>query len=94
VATARGAFFALTPYGVRFGCLHPKTSQRLYYSYVRPILTFGLDVVNITKSEILILERAQLTIQRIILGVPTRTATSAIHAVLCSLPVNLLIKII
>jgi hypothetical protein len=92
VVTAWGAFFALTPYGVRFGCSHPKTSLQLYYSYVHPILTFGLHVVNITISELLNLERAQLTIQRIILGVPTRTATSAIHAVLGSLPVNLQVK--
>jgi hypothetical protein len=91
VTSARGAFYALTPYGARSGCLHPKTSMRLYYSYVRPILLYGFDLITPTNSELVILERAQLTILRIILGVPTRTSTIAIHAILGTLSIKYLI---
>jgi hypothetical protein len=91
VTSARGAFYALTPFGARHGCLHPKTSLRLYYTYVRPILLFGFDLITPTKTELTILERAQLTVLRIILGVPTRTSSVAIHAMVGSLPIKYLL---
>jgi hypothetical protein len=65
--------------------------MRLYYSYVRPILLYGFDLITPTNSELVILERAQLTILRIILGVPTRTSTIAIHAILGTLSIKYLI---
>jgi hypothetical protein len=87
-ASARAAFYAATPYGMRFGCLHPRTALRLYYSLVRSILTFGYDAIMPTKSELLILERAQQSILRIILDVPSRTSSLGILAMMGALPIK------
>jgi hypothetical protein len=86
-ASARAAFYAATPYGMRFGCLHPRTALRLYYSLVRSILTFGYDAIMPTKSELLILERAQQSIFRIILDVLSRTSSLAILTMMGALPI-------
>ncbi len=65
--------------GPRYGCLHPLTSLKLYYAYCYSILGFGLDVLWLTKSELLMLERSQLAILRAILGFPSRSNFLAIR---------------
>ena len=91
ISSARSAFFSLQSIGSRFGCLHPSTSLKLYKAMVLPILIFGLEVVFPSASEILMLERCQLSIFRIILGLPVRAPSYAIHYLLGTLPIKLLL---
>ena len=68
ISSARSAFYALHAVGPRYGCLHPLTSLKLYFTYSCSILHFDLDVLSPTKSELLMLERCQLSILKSILG--------------------------
>ena len=63
----------------------------LYKSLVLPILIFGLEVQFPTDSEILMLERCQLSILRIILGLPNRVPSVSLHYLLGMLPIKLLL---
>ncbi len=72
ISLARSSFFALQPVGSRFGCLHPLTSLRLFKSIPSAILQYGLDLIYPTQTELLMLERGQLTMLRIVLGLPVR----------------------
>ena len=83
--------FALQTVGPRFGCLHPCTSLMLYKSISFPCLHFGLDVLSPTKSEEVMLERAQLAILKIILGLPARAPSITIHYLLGTLPIHLIV---
>ena len=87
ISSSRSAFFALQSIRPRFGCLHPCTSLMLYKS----IPLACLDILSPTKTEEVMLERAQLAIFKIILGLPARAPSIAIHYLLGTLPIHLLI---
>lgn len=80
VTSAQAAFYAVTPCGMHFGCLHPRAAMWLYYSLIRSILTFGYDTIMPTKSELLILEKAQQSMLRIV-DVSSRTSSSILAMV-------------
>ena len=63
----------------------------LYKSLVLPILIFGLEVLFPTDSEITMLEQCQLSILRIILGLPNRVPSVSLHYLLGMLPIKLLL---
>lgn len=54
-------------------------------------LQYGWDVLYPTKTELAMLERGQLSMLRIILGLPTRAPVIGIHYLLGTLPMQLLI---
>ena len=56
----------------RFGCLHPRTSLKLYSSLCLPIMHYGCELWTPTKSEVLMLERVHRKILRTIQGLPVR----------------------
>ena len=87
ISQARSSFFSLYGAGARWGGLHPCTSLKLFRSWPLSLLQFGLDVLYPSNSEILMIERAQLSMLRMILGLPVR----AIHYLLGTLPAHLLI---
>ena len=91
IASARSAFYSLQSAGPRFGCLHPITALKLFKAVPLSILRFGLEVIFPTKSEILMLERCQLAILKSIVGLPTRSSNAAVHFLLGTLPMRLLI---
>lgn len=82
-ATAcRSAFFALNSVGSRFGCLHPLTSLKLYKSLCLPILLYGSEIWNFTKTELLFLERLNRRILRTIQGLPLRCPSALLSKLL------------
>ena len=83
------SIYAIQAVGPRFGCLHPLTSLKLFYAYSFCILRFGYDVISPTKSELVMMERCQLSIFKSILGLPSRTNSLAIHHLLGTLPMSL-----
>ena len=91
ISSARSAFYALHAVGPRYGCLHPLTSLKLYFAYSCNILRFDLDVLSPTKSELLTLERCQLSILKSILGLPSRANSLSIHHLLGTIPLSLLV---
>ena len=80
----RSAFFALNGVGSRFGCLHPITSYRLYQALCLPITLYGSELWSLTKTELLMLERAHSKILRTIQGLPTRCPLPALRNLLGS----------
>ncbi len=90
---ARSAYFSLNSVGARFGCLHPSTALRLFKAIPLSLLQCGLDVQCLSKTEInnIMLERGQLSILRVISGLPIRAPSVAIHSLLGTLPVDLLV---
>ncbi len=68
ITSARSAFYSLQGVGSRFGCLHVCTSLKVFKSISLPLLLFGCEVLFPPKSLITMLERCQLSILRVILG--------------------------
>ncbi len=89
ISSAGSAFYAIQAVGPRFGCLHPLTSLKLFYAYSFCILCFSYDLLSPTKSELLMLERCQLSILQSILGLPSSTNSLAIHHLLGTIPMAL-----
>ena len=83
-AAGRSAFFALNAVGSRFGCLHPVTSYRLYSTLSLPIMLYGCELWNTSKTESLMLERVHRKILRTIQGLPTRCPSVALTSLLGS----------
>ena len=81
-SACRSAFFALNSIGSRFGCLHPLTSLKLYKTLCLPILLYGSEIWNYTKTELLFLERVNRRILRTIQGLPLRCHSSLLTKLL------------
>ena len=81
-SVCRSAFFALNSIGSRFGCLHPLTSLKLYKTLCLPILLYGSEIWNYTKTELLFLERFNRRILRTIQGLPLRCHSSLLTKLL------------
>ena len=69
---ARSAFFVLSAVGSHFGCLHPLTSLRFYWSICLPIMLYGCEVWTFSKTELLFLERVHRKVLKTIQGLPIR----------------------
>ena len=82
--SGRSAFYALNGVGLRFGCLHPIMSHRLYQALCLPITLYGSELWSLTKAELLMLERAHSKILRTIQGLPTRCPLAALRSLLGS----------
>ena len=80
ISTARSSFFALNRAGSRFGCIHPITSMRLYYSICLPRMLYGCELWAITKTELEMLERSHRKILRTIQGLPVRCPNAGLLA--------------
>ncbi len=89
ISRGRSSFFALNAVGARFGCLHPATTLKLYTTICLPIMLFGSELWVISKTEILMLERAHRKILRTIQGLPTRCPAVALNSLLGTLPINM-----
>ena len=85
ISSARSAFYALHSVNPHGGCLHPSTSLKLFKSFPLSILQFGLGVLSLPKTHMLMLERCQVGILRYILSLPSRTSTIAVHYLLGTL---------
>ena len=92
-SAGRSAFFSLNSLGSRFGCLHPITSFRLYSSLSLPILIYGSELWNLSKSDLLLISRVHRKILRTIQGLPTRCSSNALTALIGSCDISHLIQI-
>ena len=91
VTSARSAFYAIQAVGPRFGLLHPLTPLKLYRAYSLSILSYGLEVISPTKTELVMLMRTQLVILKLILGLSMTTNSMAIHILLGNLLMRLIV---
>ncbi len=89
ISRGRSSFFALNAVGARFGCLHPATTLKLYVTICLPILLFGSELWVLSKTELLMLERAHRKILRTIQGLPTRCPSVALNSLLGTLPISM-----
>ena len=74
--------------GTRFGCLHPSTSLKLYNVVCLPIMLFGSEIWNSTKTEVLMLERVHRKILRTIQGFPLRCPASGLRGLAGSMDIQ------
>ncbi len=91
IMSARSAFYSLQGVGSRFGCLHVCTSLKVFKSISLPLLLYGFEVLFPPNSLFTMLDRCQLCILRVILGLPDRVSTIAIHHLTGTLPFKLLV---
>ena len=87
-SSGRSAFFSLNAIGTRFGCLHPSTSLKLYNAVCLPIMLFGSEIWNSTKTEVLMLERVHRKIVRTIQGLPLRCPASGLRELAGSMDIQ------
>ena len=78
-SAGKSAFFAVSS---MFGCLHPTTSFRLYFSFCISILLYGCELWSVTASEITMLERVHRKILRTIQGLPLRCRSKALQCLM------------
>ena len=87
-SAGRSAYFSLNAIGARFGCLHPATILRLYKAYCLPVLLYGSELWNITRTELIMFERVHRKILRTILGLPVRCNSKALLHITETLSIN------
>ena len=90
-SAGRSSFYALNTVRLRFGCLHPLTSLRLYSSLCLPIMLYGCELWSPTKSELLMLERVHRRILRIIQGLPLRCNSLVLQCLMGTVSITSLI---
>ena len=79
IKTARNTVYALMDAGIHgLSGVSPEISVCIWETYIRSRLLYGLESINLTKSDIPKLELYQKSILRYILHLPERVATSAI----------------
>ena len=89
IQKARKALYSLMSSGLHGNNgLDPATSLHLLNIYVMPILTYGLDVIYINKTQTAVLERFQKKILKQILSLPTTTSDSAVYILSGFLPIE------
>ena len=94
ISTARKTLYALTGSGLHgTNGLSVPTSLRLYEVYVMPRALYGLESITLSKSSIHDLEMFHRKTLRCILGLPERTATSALYVISGRIPIERTIHI-
>src|SRR5260221_8582224 len=94
ILTARRTMYALMGAGFHgLNGLPVPTCLHLYQTYVLPRLTYGLETINLRKSELLALETFHRFALRCILGLPKRTAAPALYNLTGILPIEYLLDI-
>ena len=89
IEKARRSMYSLLSSGLHGdNGLDPATSIHLTKVYVIPTLLYGLEIVQLNKTQILKLERFQKKILKQILSVPTNTSDAAIYMLSGLLPVE------
>ncbi|MEW8546489.1 MAG: reverse transcriptase domain-containing protein, partial [Candidatus Thiodiazotropha sp.] len=89
IKTARNTAYALMGAGFHgLNGVNPEVSICIWQIYVRPRLLYGLESINLSKSDVQKLEVYQRTILRQILHLPERVASSAIYVLSGQLPVE------
>ena len=66
----------------------PKVSYKIYQSYIIPRLLYSMEVLNLNKTEIKMLNNFHVNLLRRIQSLPTRTALPAVHLLLGALPLE------
>ena len=74
IKKARNAFFAVQGLGNRRLPTTPKVASKLYWSISIPILSHGLEIIEITKPIMQSLEQAHGEMAKMMQGLPTQTA--------------------
>ena len=68
--------------------IHPATILRLYKAYCLPVLLYGSDLWNITRTELNMIERVHPKILRMIIGLPGRCNSKALLHIMGILSIN------
>jgi hypothetical protein len=89
IKTARRTSYALMGAGLHgLNGLHPSACMKIWDTYVLPILTYGLDVLRLTATNILDMERVRLNALKRYQNLPTRTATEGVYILSGALPIE------
>jgi len=89
ISLARRTLYSLIKSGVHgSNGLNPKTSCRIYQVYIIPRLLYGLETLNISNKDMMLLCSFHLDTLRKIQSLPTRTASSAVYLLLGALPIR------
>ena len=89
ISLARRTLYSLVKTGVH-GCngLNPKTSYKIYQVYVLPMLLYGLEVLEINKTQMKHLTSFHLDTLWNIQSLPKRTVTAILYFILGALPLE------
>ena len=89
IKTARRTSYALMGAGLHgLNGLHPSACMKIWDTYVLPILTYGLDVLRLTATNTLDMERVRLNALKRYQNLPTRTATEGVYILSGALPIE------
>ena len=89
ISTARRTLYALIKTSVHgTSGLNPKISYKIYQIYVIPRLLYSLEVLPLTDTQILQLQRFHMSTLKRIQSLPERTASSVVQLLLGALPVQ------
>lgn len=89
IKTARRTSYALMGAGMHgYNGNNPKISIKIWNTYVRPILVFGLDSIVLTKKEIKQVSQYHKSVLKTIQNLPERTADAAVYILCGQLPIE------
>ena len=89
LSLARRTLYSLISTGVHgSNGLNPGCSYKIYQCYVLPRLLFGLEVLQLTKTQIGILSKFHISNLRRFQTLPIRTATCAVYLLIGALPLE------
>jgi hypothetical protein len=87
-SAGRSSYFSLNAIAARFGCLHPATILHLYKPYCSPVLLYLSELWNITRTELIMIERIHRKILRTILGLLVRCNSKSLLHIMGTLSIN------
>lgn len=87
ITLARRTLYSLIKTGVHgTNGLNPRTSCKIFQTYVLPRLIYGLETLNLQNKDINLLTSFHLNTLKRLQSLPSRTATSAVYLLLGVLP--------
>ena len=89
ITKARGKIYAMTHTGLHGGSgLSPEAMIYLWRVHIRPVLTYGLQIVIPGTSAMVTLERFQLKVLKQMLGLPLTAASPSLYLISGLLPLE------
>jgi hypothetical protein len=79
---AKGVIRVMGNLGMNINGFSPEASSRLYKSFIRPVMEYGLQLKTLSKDEINLYQKTQNMALRQILSVPRNTSIEAMHKLL------------
>ena len=89
IALARRTLYSLIKTGVHgTNGLNPRTSYKIFQTYVLPRLIYGLETLNLLNKDLALLTNFHLNTLKQLQSLPARTATPIVYLLLGALPIS------